>query len=227
MRTISLLINARRQSSRMPSKLLRPFAGTTLINIALQKVNQMDFFDHRYLGVAEEEFRSLLRSYPNVEVLRRSPEAVMPGYGDHRIIYAHYSYIESDYIFWLNPCHPLLTIETVKQAVEKFHRTNFNSYTSVVQTRDWVFDDDGNPMTNTSPAMLSTSHSKKFFKATHSFHIICKEYFLNHWQYWTMTAHDPHLIEIPEEENFDCDTPVQFETAEAVYKGRYQRGHIG
>ena len=115
----------------------------------------------------------------------------------------------------------MLSIETVKQAVEVFHKTNFNSYTAVVQTRDWVFDERGNPITNKISSMLSTSMSEKFFKASHSFHIINKTYFLTNHQYWTMTKDDPHLIEIPDSENYDCDTPVQFETAEAVFKSRF------
>lgn len=200
---------------------MRPFAGSTLIKIVLEKLNKMYFFEHRYLAVAEEELKSLLSSYPEVELLERTPESVKPGYGDHKVIYDHYTRVESDYIFWLNPCHPLLSIETVKKAVETFQSTDFKSYTAVVQTKDWIFDGEGTPMTNVISSMLSTSCSKKFYKASHSFHIINKSYFLKHYQYWTMSKDDPFLIEIPDAENFDCDTQVQFETAEAVYNGRF------
>src|SRR3990172_8074823 len=141
MKTISVLINARVQSSRISKKLIRPFAGTTLIEIALEKLNKMDFIKHRYLAAADEELKRLVSAYPSVELLERNPESVKPGYGDHKVIYEHYQRVQSDYILWLNPCHPMLSIETVKQAVEVFHKTNFNSYTAVVQTRDWVFDE--------------------------------------------------------------------------------------
>jgi len=221
MKTISVLINARVQSSRISKKLLRPFAGTTLIDIALEKLDKMNFFTHRYLAAAEEEIKRLVTAYPNIELLERNPESVKPGYGDHKVIYEHYQRVQSDYIFWLNPCHPLLSIDTVKMAVDTFQKTNFNSYTAVVQTKDWIFDEEGNPITHKISSILSTSMSQKFFKASHSFHIIKKSYFLKNYQYWTMTKEDPHLIEIPDSENFDCDTPVQFETAEAVFKSRF------
>ena len=59
MKSISAVINARKGSTRVRNKLLRTFANTTLIEIALSKLNKMDFFDKRYLGVAEEEFKIL------------------------------------------------------------------------------------------------------------------------------------------------------------------------
>jgi CMP-N-acetylneuraminic acid synthetase len=222
MKTISVVINARLHSSRLPRKLLRPFAGTTLIEIALSKINQMDFFDHRYFAVAEDEFKQLTPKYLGVELLERSMESVKPGYGHHKVIYEHYSLIESDFIFWLNPCHPFLSIDTVAQAVDIFHRTMHNSYTAVVSAREWLFDHQGMPITNTEADSLSTGHSRQFYKVTHSFHIFNKAFFLKHHQVWTMTKNDPYLVEIPESENFDADTILQFETAEAVYLHRHR-----
>ncbi len=220
MKTISVMINARLQSTRLPRKLLKPFAGSTLIEIALDKINQMDFFQNRYFAVAEDELKQLVHNYSNVRLLVRSKESVRPGYGDHKIIYEHYTKVDSEYIFWLNPCHPMLSIETVKSAASIFQKTDYNSYTSVVHTRDWLFDMDGNPLTNTENSMLSTAHSKQFYKVAHSFHIFNKAFFLKNYQVWSMKKNDPYLIDIPENENFDADTPVQFETAEAVYMRR-------
>ena len=221
MRTISVLINARLGSSRVSRKLVRPFAGRTLIEIALEKIDRMGFLEHRYFGVAEEELAKFASALLNVELLKRSPESVRPGYGDHNVIFAHYRFIESDFIFWLNPCHSLLSIDTVKRAVDHFRKTDFNSYTSVVPTKDWIFDGAGRAVTNTSASMLSTNHSPKYSKVAHSFHIFSKDYFLKTNNCWSLTKDDPHLIEIPEDENFDVDTPTQFETAQAVYRARH------
>ena len=95
--------------------------------------------------------------------------------------------------------------------------TNHNSYTSVVKTSDWIFDGDGNAVTNTKASMLSTAHSPVYYKVAHAFHVISKDFFLKDYQYWTMTKNDPALIEIPEAENYDVDTPIDFEVAEAAY----------
>lgn len=218
MTSVSVVINARLQSTRLPRKLLLPFAGSTLVDIALEKLDRLDFFDHRYFAVAEEELSERLAGRTNVELLRRDPAAVAPGYNDHRKVFAHFERIESEYIVWLNPCHPLLEAGTLRSAVEQVRATRHNSYTSVVRTTDWIFDGAGNPITNTQASMLSTAHSPVFYKVAHGFHVINKAFFLKDYQYWTLTRNDPALIEIPEEENYDVNTQIEFEVAEAAYK---------
>lgn len=218
MSTLSVLINARTKSSRLPRKLVLPFAGSTLIDIALEKLDRMDFFAHRYFAVAEPELREKAVGYRNVEILDRDPDAVQPGYNDHHKVFAHYARVESDYIMWLNPCHPLLSLDTLRRAVDHVLATRHNSYTSVIPTTDWIFDEQGNAVTNTRATMLSTAHSQKFLKVAHAFHVIRKGFFLKDYQYWTLTRNDPALIEIPEEESYDVNTAMEFEIAEAAYR---------
>lgn len=217
MATIAVVINARLESRRLPRKLLDPFAGTSLLEIALEKIDRIDFVAHRYLAVAEDELKRLVTHYPNVELLERRPEAVRQGYHDHRVIWEHYGRVQSDYIFWLNPCSPMLSVDTVKKAVDRVLTTQHNSYTAVCRTRDWIFDENGESVTNKDPGMQSTNHSKQYFRATHCFHVINKQFFVTTGQIWTLTKNDPSLIEMPEEETYDVNTPMEFRIAEAAY----------
>ena len=52
----------------------------------------------------------------------------------------------------------------------------------------------------------------------HAFHVIKKTFFLQNYQYWTLTRNDPALIEIPEQESFDVNTDLEFRVAEEAYK---------
>jgi CMP-N-acetylneuraminic acid synthetase len=217
MMTISALINARTKSTRLPRKLVLPFAGSTLIDIALEKLDQMDFFAHRYFAAAEPELKERVFKHKNIEFLDRESDAIQEGYNDHRKVFAHYAKVQSEYIMWINPCHPLLSLDTLRRAVEHVELTSHNSYTSVIPTSDWIFDEHGNPVTNTNASMLSSAHSPKFFKVAHAFHVIRKEFFLKEYQYWTLTIDDPSLIEIPVEESYDVNDQLEFEVAQAAY----------
>ncbi len=217
MTTISVLVNARTQSTRLPRKLVLPFAGSTLIDILIEKLDRMDYFSHRYFAVAEGELRERAEGYSNIEILDRDPDAIAPGYNDHRKVFAHYERVESDYIMWLNACHPLLSLDTLRRAVDKVMKTKHNSYTSVVPTTDWIFDDQGHPITNKQASMLSSGHSRKFYKVAHAFHVINKAFFLQDYQYWTLTKNDPELIEIPMEESYDVNDEKEFLVAEHAY----------
>ena len=213
MATISGLINARLRSTRLPQKLIRPFAGTTLIDIALEKLNQMDFFEHRYFG-AEDELTSRSSKFENIELLQREMASVEPGYNEHSVIYAHYEKIQSDYICWINPCHSLLSIDTLKRACDHVQETLHNSYTSVIPTRDWIFSAEGESITNTSD-IVSTNHSCFFVWRMASI-------YSGKISFWKSISpdydkNDPAIYEVPAGEAFDVDTPTDFKIAEMAY----------
>src|SRR5687768_6156518 len=107
--TIAALINARLLSSRLPNKLVLPFAGSTLIDIALEKLGAADFFTERYLAAAEHELLQRVSGHKGIVGLVRDPKAVQPGYNGNEKVFAHCRAIKADYIFWLNPCSPLLS----------------------------------------------------------------------------------------------------------------------
>ena len=216
--TISALINARTTSSRLPRKLVLPFSNSTLIDIALKKLNGLDFFDNLYFGAAEDELIDKALPLRNIQILRRDPAAIKPGYNSHSVVFAHYKLVQSDYIMWINPCHPLLSYSTLRTAVQRVKESQHNSYTSVVPTTDWIFTDSGTPVTNTSSTTLSSGHSESYYKVAHAFHVIRKEFFLQNYQYWSLGLNDPSLITIPEEENFDVNTPLEFSIAESAYR---------
>lgn len=217
MRSISIVINARLQSTRVPNKLIRPFSGSTLIEIALKKLNEMDFFEHRFLGVADQELKIKAQNFQNIQILDRDINSVKSGVNPPNVSFAHYLKIPSDYIFILNPCQPALSIKTVKKAYDYFQKTKYLSYTSAVETRDWIFDDNGNSLTNKDTNNYSTNKGKVFYKAAHSFHIVSKDFFKKNGYHWSFTSDDPHLITVPIEETVDVDTELDFKIAELYY----------
>jgi CMP-N,N'-diacetyllegionaminic acid synthase len=217
MKTASVVINARLSSTRIPRKLLRPFAGSTLIEIALEKLNRMDFFEHRFLAVADDELIELGNNYDNVEILKRSPDAVKKGVNPQHITFKHYLSVPSDYIFVFNPCLPCIKVETIHKVFDEFMATDYPSYTAAVKTGDWIFDNDGNALTNSDPRNVTTNKNESFYKGAHAFHIINKAFFNENGFLWTFEKNDPHLIEIPEEEAVDVDKPIEFDLAEMYY----------
>ena len=220
MKTISVVTNARLQSSRVQQKMVRHFAETSLLEIAVKKLNEMDFFEHRYLAVADKELFKFAEPYPNVEILKRNAEAVKQGVNPQHVTFAHYCEVPSDYIFVFNPCLPFVTVDTIKRAFDYFQENDHPSYTSVIKTGDWVFDSEGEPVTNTNPKNLTTNKDLQFYKAAHAFHIVNKKFFATKGYHWEFIANDPHMVEIPEEQCVDVDTEIEFDLAEALYMRR-------
>ena len=135
MKNISIVINARTQSTRVPNKLIRKFSNSTLLDIALKKMDQMTFFDHRFLAVAEEDLMNIGSKYKHVEILNRDISAVKKGVNPLELTFEHYLKIPTEYIFVFNPCLPCINISTIKMAFDYFQNTNYNSYTAVMMER--------------------------------------------------------------------------------------------
>ncbi len=217
MKSISVVCNARLTSTRVPRKLIRPFGGSTLIEIALSKLDRMDFFEHRYLAAAEHPLLELAEGYENVEVLQRDPASVVAGTNPMEVSFAHYLHPPSDYIFVFNPCLPLFSVSEVRKAYDYFQSTDFPSYTSAIPTREWIFDSDGHALTNRDPMNTSTTAGAIFYKGAHAFHILRKAYFAETGCLWTFSPGDPHLVPVPPELCIDVDHELDFELAELHY----------
>lgn len=219
MKPISAIVNARLQSSRTKSKMVRPYCGTDLLEIALEKLNGLDFFEHRYLAVAEDELARKVEKYPNVEVLRRKAEAVAPGPHHPLVTFEHYARVPTEYFFVMNPCAAFLSRDTIRKAFDIFQRTEFRSYIAVEQTRDWLFSASGEALTHKNASgYQNTSDGDYFLRATHAFYIANRDYFTGHnGQLWTLQKDDPHLIPMPSEEAVDVDTDLDFEISEYLY----------
>jgi CMP-N-acetylneuraminic acid synthetase len=218
MKSVSVVINARTTSTRVPNKLLKPFAGSCLLEIALEKLNRMDFFENRFLAVAEDELKAIGAKYPNVKILPRESAAIKKGVNPLHVTFGHYLNVPSDYIFVFNPCLPCMTVETIKKAYDYFQKTSYNSYTAVIPTGEWIFSSDGTALTNSDPRNVTTNKNQSFLKAIHAFHIHNKKFFESEGVLWTFNKNDPHLIEVPEDQAIDVDTPIEFELAELIYK---------
>lgn len=219
MKPVVAVINARLKSSRTQSKMIRPYCGTDLLEIALEKLDKLDFFSHRYLAVAEDELAQKAKKYQNVEILIRKEAAVAPGPHHPMVTFEHYTRLPTEYFFVINPCAAFLTIETIKRAFDIFQQTDYRSYISVEKSRDWLFSISGDALTHrNAEGLQNTSDGDYFLRATHAFYVANRDYFIaNDGKLWTLRRNDPHLIEMPAEEAVDVDTDRDFEISEYLY----------
>lgn len=224
--TITAIINARTASTRVPNKLLREFAGTTIIDLALEKLNAMDFIEERIFAVAEDAFVERAKKYSHVKIEIRDSKAIEKGHVSMKLRYAHYLEVETDYILIFNPCHPFIKTDTIKRSVDYVKEKGYNSFTSVVPSTEWVFDAEGNCITNNDPKIVSTNQGPLRTKAAHAFHFIRPQYFRKTGILWTFKTNDPAVIEISEEEALDIDTELEFELCELLYKKKIAEGKV-
>ena len=101
MKSIAVIIHARRKSTRCPDKHLRDLNGTTLIDMAINKVRDLENVEEKYLAVYEEELAE--KAEGRIDILKRKYESVAPGNAPHSIMYEHctgFLVAGSCFFFW-------------------------------------------------------------------------------------------------------------------------------
>lgn len=220
-KTISIVINARLSSTRVPNKLLRPFANSSLFEIALNKYSKASFVKNIYVGIGDEKLISIAEKFPKIKILKRDLDAIKKGTHPQNITFRHYGLVDSEYILVVNPCQPLLSINTLKMAVNHFMNSDAKSYTAAIKTGDWIFNSNGEALTIVDKKNVTTNKDTSFFKGCHSFHIINKSLFMKNGYHWEFKIDDPALILVPEEETFDVDSEIDFKYTEYQYKTKH------
>ena len=211
---ISVLVIARVASSRCKNKMLRSFAGSSLIDIILKKLH--DLSDYNIYYVAHEEvLLKKAKPYDFLKVVKRSYESAH-SQNDGKLVFEILNHINTRWVVWINPCAPFLKMNTVKRAVDKFLEIENNSLTSVKKVYGWFYDNSFDHLTN-KDNRIASQEADYLYEVAHAFHIYDREYMLNKGKPWTNKKGDPYLFVIPNEECYDIDTEEDFIMVERLY----------
>jgi YrbI family 3-deoxy-D-manno-octulosonate 8-phosphate phosphatase len=211
---IAAVIHARVGSQRCKNKMLRDFAGTNLISLALRKYSEPSDAFKLYFAAYEPELIEIGKKY-NCTIIKRDEESVKSERIE--VIMDYMKHIPEKTVMFINACHSFLTMETIENAVEQYERKKPESITSVVKTHTWYYFMDGRPINFLDPTNPNTKTTEPLYQVAHAFHIFDRERFLKHHYYWANKEDDPYFFEISEKEAIDIDTELDFLKAESLY----------
>ena len=220
---ICFVIQARRQSKRVPDKMLRPFAGSNLFTIALEKILSSKVIPRSnfYASVFDSEFEYIAQQR-GVNVFKRSAASVVEPLTLQKAL-EWYNRIDYKYFVLINACNPLLKIETIDSFVEKFIQTESRGQFAVTEKKTFFFDREGLMVSKFNgpdkyKATLETKMVEPIYEAAHSLYAGTMEDIGNDIYMGTFNRPgDPDLFVMEEIEAFDIDWPWQFEIAEKMY----------
>lgn len=215
----SIIINARTQSSRLPNKVVHSFADSTLFEISIQKMIQIKS-EHRYVSIydGDDVLMGIYEKYKHqVGLISRSFDSVSTGKKHQRVTFAHYLKVPTKYIMVINPCAPLIKINTYQQSLRQFLSSDFNTLTSVIEKNN-IFFNSSREVINSSSYDVSTQNNEIVYEMAHSFHIFDKDFFADKGYFWDYTKNNPYLFVVSSEEAYDIDYQLDFDICEYLYK---------
>jgi len=217
---ILFICQARLESQRVPRKMIKPFAGTNLIEILINKVKTSKTIplNNFYLSVHDQELIDLADKH-NINVFKRSKESALAE-NSIPLIYEWHDKLPYKYIVLLSACNPLLSIKTIDEFVSSYIKSSKGGMFGVIGKKQYFWDDSGKMISHwpSHQKIMNTKTMNTTYEAAHCLYAskmdIIKEGF---WMDSKLPP-EPELFVIENElEIFDIDYPWQFDTAEILY----------
>ena len=217
---IAFIVQSRLNSERVPRKMLRPFAGTTLFELVLDKLIESEVIPNSniYASVYEEELRNIA-SKKDVRMYHRSYESANND-SDIRTIYEWHKYLPHKYVVLISGCNPLLRVETIDNFVKQFVFQKEENLFGVIKKHTYYWNMEGALITPwpAGQTVMNTKAVEPTYEAAHCLYasrrdLIAEQMFMGVFE-------EPggiKLFDVPELEAFDIDMPWQFKVAEKLY----------
>jgi len=223
-----LLGFAREKSERIPTKLISQFANTTLIDIAIDKLEKIQNIDNPFksikMGISRvDEILWEKVSNSNVEILERNLYSVTaPANFNLKKAYHFLEDRKEEYIMWFNPCFPFLKPQTIVDVANYFINHKLKGLECAIKKQNWFWDSNKKPI-NIEPGVLYTQGMKPLYESSQFTHIYNREYMLENGNMFPYTKNNPYIYEVNDSYEFiDIDTQEQFDIAKTLWKNGYR-----
>ena len=221
---ICIIVQARLSSERCPRKMIRPFAGSNLVEICLKKLKQSEVFDSSdiYLSAYDKDLVDIAEKN-DINVFHRSecsanwdarPGETLGG------MYEWWNKLPYKYVVLVNACTPLLKIKTIDGFVLDYSRSDSDGAFAVIEKKDYFWDENFNFLTPIRGAAMNTKDVVKTYQAAHCLYASKMSSIGD--GVWMGDFNEPgeiNLYPIAENETFDIDYEWQFQSVEVIYKG--------
>jgi len=219
---ICVLVQARLGSQRVPQKMIRPFAGTTLMDISLEKLSSSLFIpgENIYASVYEKELVDISKKYP-IQIFERSEKSANSEGTPMTDMYEWWNKLPFEYCVLVNACAPFLKLKTIEDFVDFYTKSESDGLFGVVEKKNYYWDSNFKLVTPwpQDQAVMNTKFVDTTYEAAHCLYAgKMSKIGKSVWMGDFMTPGDIELYPMDEREVFDIDYEWQFKYYENLYK---------
>ena len=219
---IAFIVQARLNSQRVPQKMIKPFAGTNLFGLVLDKLLQSKIIPSENIiaSVYEEELFYEANTKRNIRTFERSYESANND-NDIKKIYEWHNKLPHKYLVLISGCNPLLDISTIDDFVRQFVEQEEENLFAVFEKKTYYWNKEGALITPwpKDQTIMNTKAVEPVNEAAHTLYasridMIEDERFMGDFT----APGGIKLFKMDELEAFDIDYPWQFEVGEMLYE---------
>jgi CMP-N-acetylneuraminic acid synthetase len=206
-------------SVRVPNKNIRPFGDTTLLELKIKTLQNVNEINNIVVSSDSDEMLKIVQKSGAISVKRSKDLSLSSTPATD--LYKHLGEISPDEYVIYSPCtSPLIQESTYRRAIECYKENVINgpydcviSYTPV---REFLWDDNG-PVNYTLDDVPRSQDLPEYKQLNFAFCIIDKK---TQIEKKTIVGSKPYWISLDKVESIDIDNPIDFYMAEIYYKNR-------
>ena len=212
---IKALVAVRSGSQRVVNKNIRPFAGSSLLEIKLNQLKRIPNIDGIVVNSNDDKMLEIA-SNMGCEVVKRDEYYASNQVSMSEVYRNMAENVNADVIAYINATNPLLNDRTIVQAIENYKKniSQYDSLNSAHLIKEFLFKE-------TLPINYDLRHQPRspdlpdISALNFAINIISREKML---ECKNVVAYRPNIYIIDEVEATDIDNPIDFDFAEFVYK---------
>ena len=214
---ICVIVQARLGSERIPNKMLKSFAGTTLFENIINTIQNTKLAKNNfYVSVFEQELKDIANN-KNIKIFHRSKKSAESEGIDIKEIYEWWDKLPFTYVILVNGCNPFLKPETIDKFILQYINSNNDGMFGVINKKNYFWNKNGNlltPWPNTE--VMNTKRVGDTYEAAHCLYASRLDTIGK--GNWMGDLNDIILYPMNNFEVFDIDYQWQFDMSEEMYK---------
>jgi CMP-N-acetylneuraminic acid synthetase len=218
---VAVLIQARLNSQRIPQKMIKPFAGTTLTDIFMEKIKLCKSFpiENFYFSANEPELIEIAKKH-KINVFLRSRESAMSEGTPMSLMYEWHNKLPHKYVVLINACVPFLKPETIDSFVEAYIESDKDGMFAVMEKKNYFWDNSGKILTPLTEDVMNTKTVTPTYEAAHCLYASRLDTIRDGIWMGDFMKNEIELFPVEEKEVFDIDYQWQFDLCEKLWENK-------
>lgn len=212
---MKVLIPVRAGSERVKNKNIKPFAGSNLLSIKIQQMNNIKEIDGVIVNSNSDEMLSIAKEL-GAEIVKRDEYYATSSVSMNEVYKNMAENCDCDVILFADATNPLVTSETVLNCIKTYNENldKYDSLTTVNEIKQFMWQN-GKPINYDKNKKPRSQDLPDIVALNHAISIIPKNLMIEKMD---IIGERPLLYKIDSLEAMDIDTELDFEFAEYMYK---------
>ncbi len=213
--SLKALVAVRSGSQRVKNKNIKPFAGSTLLEVKLNQLKRISLLDGIIVNSNDDTMLSIAKSL-GCETVKRDEYYASNSVSMSDVYRNMAEECECNDIAYINVTNPLLHDETISEAINKYFKISekYDSLNSAHLIKEFLFKENmpinydlrRQPRSQDLPDIAALNFAINIISKSKM--IDCKN----------VVGNQPYIYLIDEVEATDIDNPIDFDFAEFVYR---------